>query len=297
MIEAHDFDFVDASQEKLAMDQLQFPYACYFRSMQPRIQTEVPWHWHDAFEVELIKQGTITLFDQTTTHQLKEGDLCLIRPQALHALKSDHCEFYAHLFAPDFLSGDRVNRIWQTYFASMIKEGCPDVLVFEAGEANTAMIQKWFLKAVTTEQQRTDGWELQLKAELLMMWQKIHQAIKLIKPLKTHLSSIQSHRIRQMLQLIADHYDEPLTLNQIAQSAGVSPQECMRCFRKRIGQSPIQYLTNYRTHQAAQMLANSELSILQISLRCGFNSSSYFAKVFRASMHCSPREYRKRLQA
>ncbi|HAM86119.1 AraC family transcriptional regulator [uncultured Limosilactobacillus sp.] len=44
------------------------------------------------------------------------------------------------------------------------------------------------------------------------------------------------------------------------------------------------------------MLTNSELSILQISLCCGFNSSSYFAKVFRASMHCSPREYRKHLQ-
>ncbi|WP_420371511.1 AraC family ligand binding domain-containing protein [Limosilactobacillus mucosae] len=60
------------------------------------IDTEVPWHWHDAFEIELIHHGTITLFDQTASHQLKEGDLCLIRPQALHALKSEHCEFYAH---------------------------------------------------------------------------------------------------------------------------------------------------------------------------------------------------------
>lgn len=66
--------------------------------------------------------------------------------------------------------------------------------------------------------------------------------------------------------------------------------------KKLIKQSPIQYLTAYRMHQAAQMLTNSELSILQISLCCGFNSSSYFAKAFRASMHCSPREYRKRLQ-
>lgn len=111
---------------------------------------------------------------------------------------------------------------------------------------------------------------------------------------KTNL--IQSQRMRKMLQLIADHYDEPLMLDQIAQSVGVSPQECMCCFKKLIKQSPIQYLTAYRMHQAAQMLTNSELSILQISLCCGFNSSSYFAKVFRASMHCSPREYRKRLQ-
>ncbi|MFR0645866.1 hypothetical protein [Lactobacillus sp. MRS-253-APC-2B] len=35
---------------------------------------------------------------------------------------------------------------------------------------------------------------------------------------------------------------------------------------------------------------------MQISLCCSFNFSSYFAKAFRASMHCSPREYHKRLQ-
>ncbi|MDF9445236.1 hypothetical protein P5Z58_08825 [Limosilactobacillus mucosae] len=57
---------------------------------------------------------------------------------------------------------------------------------------------------------------------------------------KTNL--IQSQRMRKMLQLIADHYDEPLMLDQIAQSVGVSPQECMCCFKKLIKQSPIQYL-------------------------------------------------------
>ena len=99
--------------------------------MQPKIQTEVPWHWHDAFEIELIHHGTITLFDQTASHQLKEGDLCLIRPQALHALKSEHCEFYAHLFAPDFLSGDQASRIWQTGFAPLLRDEAPDVLLFK----------------------------------------------------------------------------------------------------------------------------------------------------------------------
>ena len=58
--------------------------------------------------------------------------------------------------------------------------------------------------------------------------------------------------------------------------------------------SPMSYLNNFRIQKAAEMLQQTEHSILFISTTCGFSTSSYFCKVFSAAMHCSPSEYRKR---
>lgn len=69
-------------------------------------------------------------------------------------------------------------------------------------------------------------------------------------------------------------------------------------FSKTIQTSPIQYLLKYRSMQAADLLLREpERSISDISVSCGFDSPSNFAKVFRRFYHCTPREYRKCLQS
>ena len=80
----------------------------------------------------------------------------------------------------------------------------------------------------------------------------------------------------------------------IAASAGVSQRECLRCFRKNVGCTPFEYLNTYRIQQAAIQLIQTDRSILDIAVSCGFSTGSYFGKKFREVMHCTPREYRER---
>ena len=61
-------------------------------------------------------------------------------------------------------------------------------------------------------------------------------------------------RIEKMLQYIQDFYAEPIPLTKIANAAGLSERECLRCFHRMIGDTPIQYLLKYRLMQSAAML-------------------------------------------
>ena len=96
-----------------------------------------------------------------------------------------------------------------------------------------------------------------------------------------------------MMEFIASHYQEKLTLKQIADSSFISPRECNRCFQETLGQSPFSYLINYRLHKACSLLSHTSLTVTQVSAACGFSSSSYFTHIFHQTFGCTPREYKK----
>lgn len=101
-----------------------------------------------------------------------------------------------------------------------------------------------------------------------------------------------SDRIKTMMEFVASHYQEKVTLEQIAAAAFISPRECSRCFQENLGQSPFSYLTDYRLRQACSLLSHTALSVTQVGAACGFNSSSYFGQTFRQAFGCTPKEYR-----
>ena len=58
--------------------------------------------------------------------------------------------------------------------------------------------------------------------------------------------------------------------------------------------TPVEFLNRYRVHLAAELLLDTAKSITEISRECGFGSNSYFSKVFQRTMHCMPKDYRRR---
>ena len=85
---------------------------------------------------------------------------------------------------------------------------------------------------------------------------------------------------------------EAVTL--LADAAKVSKREALRCFQEEIHISPGAYLKDYRLQMACTMLRNTSETITTVSQNCGFHSASYFGKVFRSQMGCTPYEFRNR---
>ena len=76
-------------------------------------------------------------------------------------------------------------------------------------------------------------------------------------------------RLLTMLAFIQTHYDEKLTLEDIAAAASVSKRECLRSFRAGIHRTPMEYLTDYRIDMAKKLLRTTDLPITQIALQTG----------------------------
>lgn len=100
-------------------------------------------------------------------------------------------------------------------------------------------------------------------------------------------------RIRRAIELMHAHMNRELPLEEIAAAAYLSPFHFARLFKKLTGASPHAYLATLRTTRAQTLLAETDLSISEISSRVGYLSPSHFTKAFRQATGMTPSAFRK----
>ena len=89
------------------------------------------------------------------------------------------------------------------------------------------------------------------------------------------------------------HFKESLTLEQLAEEAHMNKYYLSHAFKREYGVSPINYMISRRIEESKYLLAETDLSMSQISQLLGFSSLSYFSQVFRRTQSISPKEYRQ----
>ena len=113
------------------------------------------------------------------------------------------------------------------------------------------------------------------------------------KQRESALSSVQMGRIRAY---IAEHMDKSITINNLADVVGLSMWHFLRRFTATEGVSPHVFLTRMRLQRARTLLAESELSIVEIALDVGM-SHSHFSRTFLSHFGHSPTEFRRESRA
>ncbi len=93
-------------------------------------------------------------------------------------------------------------------------------------------------------------------------------------------------------QFMENHYQDPISLDDIAKHVGMNRFALCREFSKKNGVSLMEQLKNIRVSKAKYYLKYSTNSIEEIGILCGFDSPSYFGKRFKEITNLSPREYR-----
>jgi len=106
-------------------------------------------------------------------------------------------------------------------------------------------------------------------------------------------AGLPSTAVRVLAEYIEAHLAEPISLQDLAELAGLSTYEFARRFRESTGMPPHQYVTRRRIERARTLLVNNDLSILEVALACGFSSQSHFAATFRTLVGVTPRRYRR----
>lgn len=91
------------------------------------------------------------------------------------------------------------------------------------------------------------------------------------------------------------HYQEEITLEQIADFAGMNPSALCRYYKKHTQKTMFSYLTEIRITYATKLLSIRQKNISQIAYDCGYNNISYFNRQFKALKGKTPSEYYKDL--
>jgi AraC family transcriptional regulator len=99
-------------------------------------------------------------------------------------------------------------------------------------------------------------------------------------------------RLRRVAELVHAKIEEELSLDEMAEEAGLSTAHFSQTFRKSTGKSPHQFVLNHRVERAKRMLRAADMRILDVAVACGFKTQQHFARVFRQLCGASPTEYR-----
>jgi len=106
-----------------------------------------------------------------------------------------------------------------------------------------------------------------------------------------------SERIRDAVHYLIRRYSDPWTVKALSARVGMSMYHFSRTFRRETGCTPIQYLNRYRIEQAKALLAETRITVEQVSAQVGIANHKYFFRLFRKTTGKSPREFRELARA
>ncbi|WP_226780607.1 helix-turn-helix domain-containing protein [Oceaniglobus trochenteri] len=100
-------------------------------------------------------------------------------------------------------------------------------------------------------------------------------------------------RIRQSLDIVAERFDQPLSVKALSREVGMSRSRFTILFSEQMAMSPQAYIESVRLDRAAQFLRMSRLGIAQVAERTGFSNAYYFSTRFRRRHGVPPTQYRE----
>jgi AraC family transcriptional regulator of arabinose operon len=100
-------------------------------------------------------------------------------------------------------------------------------------------------------------------------------------------------RIEEVFQLILSNFQQPLTVEALAQKVALSPSRLAHLFKEETGLSILQFLIKTRLEHAKRLLSHLDLPIQHIAYECGFHSPYYFTKQFKQLFGITPSVYKK----
>jgi AraC-like DNA-binding protein len=98
--------------------------------------------------------------------------------------------------------------------------------------------------------------------------------------------------VKKFTSFLENNWNDPnFQMDKFSQYLGFSQSQFYRKVRKLTGKSPIRFLNDYKLDRAIEFFHNKNGNISEIAIDCGFNSASYFSKIFYKKYHILPSNY------
>ncbi|MCT8160475.1 GlxA family transcriptional regulator [Pseudoruegeria sp. SHC-113] len=99
-------------------------------------------------------------------------------------------------------------------------------------------------------------------------------------------------KLSQVIQMMEQNLEEPISPSILAKDVGMSTRQLERLFRRYLNRSPKRYYMELRLQKARNLLMQTDMSVINVALACGFTSPSHFSKCYRTHYNTTP--YRER---
>lgn len=254
-------------------DELPVFYHCDTIYPGPRVA-----NWHDNIEILYTIDGEGEILCGARYYPAVRGDVFLVNTNEIHAVRANapHIKQICLIIDNEFCkrNGIPVHRL--------------DFLHPIRDKAASELCDKLFAELSCKDEYRRAGASAALLNLMLYLWRN-HS-----RPTAEQESTTDTgESMRIAIGYIKSHFNEKLTLEDIAFEAGLSKFYFSREFKKLTGVTVVTYINMLRCREARKMLEQDKYSIHQVSEYCGFSNDSYFTKTYKKYIGSLPSKSEK----
>ncbi|WP_419887545.1 AraC family transcriptional regulator [Neobacillus niacini] len=231
-----------------------------------------------VFQYTLSGSGILDIEDKSYT--LKTGEAFIVE------IPSDHRYYFP-----------KGSERWEFIFITLVGREAADCWRFMKEQSGPVLkippdskLIQLLLKIYqdTYDQKVTDAYCASAKA-----YEFIMECYRFVKNMDNSMKDI-SLQVTKALSFIHTHYQEPITLDEIASVSGFSRYYFIKQFQSQLNMTPVQYLTKIRIQKAAELLRSTTFSVTDVAAQVGYANANYFNKVFRKVVGLSAGTFRDR---
>lgn len=282
-------------QETTQHGSYDLPIAIYTDNFNLFEDGHIRWHWHKEVQFSYCLYDKVCVLVEGQEIILNPGEGIMINSNVLHQIKpykNNNCIMFSIVFDSILIGGTGQSLIEKKYINPILESNNLKFISLKSDVQWQKSILKYLKEIFIISNEKNFGYELEMRNCLSSIWLNLVRKVKEDIKDYTYIVSHDEERVKLAIQYIHKHYAGNILLDNIAMGANVSKSECCRSFKRILKVTPFEYLMEYRILKAADKLLKSKESISNIAYDVGFNGISYFGKIFKKYMNCTPSEYR-----
>ncbi|MDW7694795.1 AraC family transcriptional regulator [Flammeovirgaceae bacterium SG7u.111] len=255
---------------------------------------DAPWHYHEEFELTYIRQSSGIRYVGSSIDNFQPGDLVLLGSSLPHTWKNDPtysagsasiCIQWSPQIFEEFL-----DKIVEFQPIRLLLSRADHGLHFEES-GQTAEIGKQLEALPQIEGAR----KIMAFMEVLLSLSQLKEVKALSgsggKLLKTDESD---HRVKDIVTFIEQNFTRKITIGEMSDLTFMTKVSFCKYFKKQFSKSFTHYLNEFRIRKVCQGLQDTDFSINQLAMECGYENMSFFHRQFKKFVGLTPATYRSK---
>ncbi len=252
-------------------------------------------HFHNEYEIYYLINGERYYFIEKQIFYVKKGSLVFIDRNQIHKTVGANTNYHDRILM--LISEEELKPILSLCdnfdVASFFTKNSGIIELSEAGQKHVECI---LLAVIREMKQKQSNYEFLVKAKLaeLMIYalrcKNGENSTVKAEPVKTE----KYRKISEIAEYINEYYQSDISLSDIARDFYISKCYLSRIFKEITGFTVNEYINIIRVKKAQQLLEHSEYNITEIAEMIGYDSITYFEKIFKKYLELSPLKYRKK---
>lgn len=270
----------------------EYPYTQY-HIHKKKEAFHIPVHWHDEVEIIFVRKGNLRISIEGNIYEAVAGETYLVNPGELHYMETDTIpvDYYTILFSMDFISS-RTQDMLEMELLGPLREK-KKLLVQDINSVSCVKkIEQLLGKMIDLNDRQEGAYQLRTKGVLMELLSELVEAKCFYTPVFRKNSNLQ----REMISYIQEHFSEKITLKTLGDEFHLSEKYISRYFKDQFSISFMQYVAHLRIEKAKKMLRETENSVMEVALSCGYPSVNFFIRSFKEANEMTPLQYRKQIR-